>query len=109
MTLETHKAVAKFLADAKLPWQVFFMVCMDGLALPANTDVAVLNAAAHRIGVAGFVGYLHKASTNELEQMIRPWGTETPEVTAVLNAAAKGLSLDSEFVDGDAPPTGPVN
>ena len=109
MSPEPHKAVAKFLTDAKLPWQLFFMVFMDGLALPPSTDRDVLNAAAQRLGVAGFVGYLHKASTNELMQMIRPWGTETPEVTAVLNAAAKALSLDNEFVDGDAPPSGPSN
>jgi hypothetical protein len=98
--------VTKFLADAKAwPWETFHLVTLDGSFFPATTDVEVLNAAVQRLGCAGFIGYVHKKSTNELVQMIRPYGVETPEATEALNSAADGLRADAVVCNED-PSTG---
>ena len=95
--------VEKFLADAKAwPWESFYLVCMDYSFFPVSTDTEVLNAAVRRLDCAGFIGYAYKKSTNELVQMIRPYGVETPEATAALNAAAAELALDKPG-EGDTP------
>ena len=95
--------VKKFLADSQFPWESFHLVCMDGSFFPPSTDVDVLNAAVRKLGCAGFIGYVYKKSTNELVQMLRPYGVETPEATAALNAAADALKPDALLAsDGDA-------
>jgi hypothetical protein len=85
--------VQKFLEAAEAwPWVSFHMVTLDGGFFPPSTDVAVLNEAVRRLGCAGFIGYVHNARTNELVQMLRPYGVETEEAAAALNAAADVLS-----------------
>lgn len=99
----TTPEVEKFLADSLLPWETLHLVCMDGSFFPPSTDVEVLDAAVRKLGCAGFVGLVYKKSTNELVQMLRPYGVETPEAAAALNAAADVLNPNAVIVDdGDA-------
>jgi len=97
--------VKKFLADSQFPWETCHLVCMDGSFFPPSTDVNVLDAAVRKLGCAGFIGCVYKKSTNELVQMIRPYGIETPEATAALKAAADVLNPNAVVVTetGDAP------
>ena len=91
----------KFLADAQAwPWVTFHIVMTNGEFFPPSTDVAVLDAAVRKFGCAGFVGFVHDASTNELAQMLRPYGVPTPEAEQALAAAADTLSPNS-VVAGD--------
>ena len=95
--------VEKFLDNSTWPWESFHLVCMDGSFFPPSTDVEVLNAAVRKLGCAGYIGFVYKKSTNELRQMLRPYGVETPEAAAALNAAADALRPDAPpAIDGDA-------
>ncbi len=111
MSTETKQTpeVTKFLADAHAwPWEIFHLICMDGSFFPASTDAAVLNAAVRKFGCAGFIGIVKTQGGKLAQQMIRPYGIETPEAAEALKAAADALSPTSVVCNVD-PQTGELS
>lgn len=99
---ELTDEVTTFLAEAKLPWEPdkFFMVFMDGTAMPPGTPVGVLNATVRRLGCAGFMGVVHDAKAGTLVRVERFWGDEeTPEALDAFAKAAAALSLLPKYPD----------
>ena len=94
-------AVIKFLKDSRAyAWESFHMVTLDGSFFPPSTELQVLLAAAERLGVAGFIGFVPSNNGTEITRLDRLW-VESGEAEHAMILAAD--ALDPTHAVADAP------